>query len=666
MKRGTRYLSTIILFLTLTLLVIPLSLTQEIESLTDERIETISVKEMLTIPDSVKEQTNFENILRINKNKANEFTKAHINQLRDEATDGQLTNLIQVSLDDECVICIFWENNLLKSRDQKSWLDIETLPKGLTEIEHKEGQFILTFENGRKYIFSSGSINEQGIVLDENGNKIEGINPIELADQTKIENGKEILDLDQGSITFDGEKFSLEGNAQLSVGENQFFRKKDLKSPASIYIIEEEGRRYFLAHNVVMSVNNNLISIPSIGNGILGSLTNIFIGPGEFNLGLQGIQMDPGKLIKMTGEDIEVTMAQDFDEVTVKESGLGDLIVKNGEMDIVFRDQETLFSRQPSKAAEFAIGKLHNANLNDNDYFKLGVRNGEFKLIDRDYYTSMGSLTVEGILFRRNSFGTIYSLAESSIDEELASIKQSDYSSYQDYRNARDAVLNRLDTDKIINVIPKRKIVGKELNKGVFGLERVVGRAYSEVDQEIADGMNSAANDIIDDPNIRSIIDSNIIQDFMDSNNFQINDLNSMSGEQAREYTVGLSNFAEQVAEYLPQDLGLSDAAKKRIGVPRDLTRDEARAYLTLNNNRDETIAIADFIERGSYGTNNGIKIRLDNGVGIIERNGKQHITSGKVVNAMIILAKAKYPEFFNGHRNLRPGQAANLFGEAR
>jgi hypothetical protein len=335
-------------------------------------------------------------------------------------------------------------------------------------------------------------------------------------------------------------------------------------------------------------------------------------------------------------------------------------------MDIVFRDQETLFSRQPSKAAEFAIGKLHNANLNDNDYFKLGVRNGEFKLIDRDYYTSMGSLTVEGILFRRNSFGTIYSLAESSIDEELASIKQSDYSSYQDYRNARDAVLNRLDTDKIINVIPKRKIVGKELNKGVFGLERVVGRAYSEVDQEIADGMNSAANDIIDDPNIRSIIDSNIIQDFMDSNNFQINDLNSMSGEQAREYTVGLSNFAEQVAEYLPQDLGLSDAAKKRIGVPRDLTRDEARAYLTLNNNRDETIAIADFIERGSYGTNNGIKIRLDNGVGIIERNGKQHIASGKVVNAMIILAKAKYPEFFNGHRNLRPGQAANLFGEAR
>ncbi len=398
MKRGTRYLSTIILFLTLTLLVIPLSLTQEIESLTDERIETISVKEMLTIPDSVKEQTNFENILRINKNKANEFTKAHINQLRDEATDGQLTNLIQVSLDDECVICIFWENNLLKSRDQKSWLDIETLPKGLTEIEHKEGQFILTFENGRKYIFSSGSINEQGIVLDENGNKIEGINPIELADQTKIENGKEILDLDQGSITFDGEKFSLEGNAQLSVGENQFFRKKDLKSPASIYIIEEEGRRYFLAHNVVMSVNNNLISIPSIGNGILGSLTNIFIGPGEFNLGLQGIQMDPGKLIKMTGEDIEVTMAQDFDEVTVKESGLGDLIVKNGEMDIVFRDQETLFSRQPSKAAEFAIGKLHNANLNDNDYFKLGVRNGEFKLIDRDYYTSMGSLTVEIII----------------------------------------------------------------------------------------------------------------------------------------------------------------------------------------------------------------------------------------------------------------------------
>tara|TARA_B100001971_G_scaffold213793_1_gene248291 strand:+ start:124 stop:2112 length:1989 start_codon:yes stop_codon:yes gene_type:complete len=662
MKRGTRYLSTIILFLTLTLLVIPLSLTQEIESLTDERIETISVKEMLTIPDSVKEQTNFENILRINKNKANEFTKAHINQLRDEATDGQLTNINQVSLDED----IFWENNLLKSRDQKSWLDIETLPKGLTEIEHKEGQFILTFENGRKYIFSSGSINEQGIVLDENGNKIEGINPIELADQTKIENGKEILDLDQGSITFDGEKFSLEGNAQLSVGENQFFRKKDLKSPASIYIIEEEGRRYFLAHNVVMSVNNNLISIPSIGNGILGSLTNIFIGPGEFNLGLQGIQMDPGKLIKMTGEDIEVTMAQDFDEVTVKESGLGDLIVKNGEMDIVFRDQETLFSRQPSKAAEFAIGKLHNANLNDNDYFKLGVRNGEFKLIDRDYYTSMGSLTVEGILFRRNSFGTIYSLAESSIDEELASIKQSDYSSYQDYRNARDAVLNRLDTDKIINVIPKRKIVGKELNKGVFGLERVVGRAYSEVDQEIADGMNSAANDIIDDPNIRSIIDSNIIQDFMDSNNFQINDLNSMSGEQAREYTVGLSNFAEQVAEYLPQDLGLSDAAKKRIGVPRDLTRDEARAYLTLNNNRDETIAIADFIERGSYGTNNGIKIRLDNGVGIIERNGKQHITSGKVVNAMIILAKAKYPEFFNGHRNLRPGQAANLFGEAR
>jgi len=67
MKRGTRYLSTIILFLTLTLLVIPLSLTQEIESLTDERIETISVKEMLTIPDSVKEQTNFENILRIDK-----------------------------------------------------------------------------------------------------------------------------------------------------------------------------------------------------------------------------------------------------------------------------------------------------------------------------------------------------------------------------------------------------------------------------------------------------------------------------------------------------------------------------------------------------------------------------------------------------------------------
>ena len=650
------------LVIILTLLLMPLSLTQEIESLTDERIETISVKEMLDMPDSIKEQTNFDNILRINRNKANEFTRAHINQLGDEISDGQQTELLRVSLDEE----IFWEDNLLKSRDQKSWLNIETLPKGLTEIEHKEGQFILTFKDGNKYAFSSGSINEQGIILDENGNPIEDVNPLELADQTKTENDKEVLDPNQGSITFDGEKFTLEENAQLKVGENQFFKKGKLDTEASLSIIEEEGRRYYEASNVDLSINENIVSVLDKENEILEDPTTIFVGPGEFNLGLQGIQIDPGKLITMIGSDMEVKMAQEFSEVTAKTIGTGKLTVKNGEMDIVFKGQETLFSRQPSKAAEFAIGKLHNANLEDNDYFRLGIRNGEFKLLDKDYYTTMGSLTVDGIFFRRNSFGTIHSMAESSIDKELASIKQSDYLSYQEYRNARNAILNRLDTDKIINVNPKRKIVGTKMNKGVFGLETEVGETYDQVDQEVADSMNSAANNIIDNPNVRKVTESKVIREFMELNNLQTDDLNSMSKEQAREYTVGLSIFAEQASEYLPQNFGISNSAKERLGIPRDLTRDEAKAYLILNNNRDETKAIAKFIEDGNYGPGNGIKVRLDNGVGLIERNNQQHVANGKVVNAMMILAKAKYPEFFNGHRNLRPGQAANLFGEAR
>jgi len=342
MKKEITLLLLLALFLSLTMV---FSQNNEIEKLTDEQLKTMSVKEMLEIPETIKHQKNFDRLLENQNDKAERFTKEYFKQ--------KGMTLEKVELDKD----VMWEGDVLKSKDEKRWINANNFPE-VTEITHKEGAFIIKYKkHDLEYKFTSGSIDKDNNLINENGEYITG----EEAEKIKIMFKEGAT---EGSIDFNGEKFILKEGGSIKIKENSYVYPKSADKEGVLKILQEEGKTFFTAKDLQLWVNNNIIDIPGLVRSKIGiaSLTRIYFGKDNFDLKEQGIQIDPGKLLKIEGNDIQVILGQSFNEVSVKGSGVS---IENGNLKIKFNNKETLFSRLPKKGKIYSIDRLGNKEIGE-------------------------------------------------------------------------------------------------------------------------------------------------------------------------------------------------------------------------------------------------------------------------------------------------------------
>ncbi len=98
--------------------------------------------------------------------------------------------------------------------DGKTWIDLENLPNGVSEIEYKNAKFILRLKNKGEIVIEEGSVDEKGVPLFFNNFEINGRKIEKFADLSFFP--------ENGQIILTGDGFKLNGNSKVTVFDMVF------------------------------------------------------------------------------------------------------------------------------------------------------------------------------------------------------------------------------------------------------------------------------------------------------------------------------------------------------------------------------------------------------------------------------------------------------------
>ncbi len=136
--------------------------------------------------------------------------------------------------------------------DGTTFLDLDSIPKGVIGLEYKDGQFVLTKKDGSKIIIDKGATDENGKLRAfryDDIKKSKGLNDLE------IKAGKD------GEIILTENGFRLRGDGtQVKIGDMTFERKAGEKSEESIV---EIGKDRFILQGIEFKKDNWVITKPT-------------------------------------------------------------------------------------------------------------------------------------------------------------------------------------------------------------------------------------------------------------------------------------------------------------------------------------------------------------------------------------------------------------------
>jgi len=151
--------------------------------------------------------------------------------------------------------------------DGKTWLPIDKLPRGLSEIKYKNGEFILIFKNGGSVTIGEGAINERG--------DLKAIGPFPIFEGNNLERFVGLQDLnfvtskdgkETGKITLKKGEITFTGDSELFFQGLKFdhIKDHDQVGPGSLKIISAEE---FILHTGVSLTKEGVVKVNALYTG---------------------------------------------------------------------------------------------------------------------------------------------------------------------------------------------------------------------------------------------------------------------------------------------------------------------------------------------------------------------------------------------------------------